>query len=82
MIALLKDFVFDLRFEIQSFRMIYMAPRQDPQVITVTGPIYSSQAATIIRNAKPGDRFIFDEVKAIGPDKVTRKLNAVTYGLN
>jgi gliding motility-associated protein GldM len=82
MIALLKDFVFDLRFEIQSFRMIYIAPRQDPQVITVSGAIYSPQAAAIIRNAKPGDRFIFDEVKAIGPDKVTRKLNPVTYGLN
>jgi gliding motility-associated protein GldM len=82
MIALLKDFVFDLRFEIQSFRMIYIAPRQDPQVITVNGAIYSPQAAQIIRNAKPGDRFIFDEVKAIGPDRVTRKLNPVTYGLN
>lgn len=82
MIALLKDFVFDLRFEIQSFRMIYMAPRQDPQVIMVNGPIYSAPAAAIIRNAKPGDRFIFDEVKAIGPDRVTRKLNPVTYGLN
>ena len=32
MIALLKDFDFDLRFNIQSFRMIYIAPRQDPQV--------------------------------------------------
>ena len=82
MIALLKDFVFDLRFEIQSFRMIYIAPRQDPQVVTVTGPIYSGPAAAIIRGAKPGDRFIFDDVKAIGPDRVTRILNTITYGLN
>jgi gliding motility-associated protein GldM len=82
MIALLKDFDFDLRFDIQSFRMIYIAPRRDPEVVTVTGPVFSGQAQTIVRNAKPGDRFIFDEIKAMGPDKVTRKLNPVTYGLN
>jgi gliding motility-associated protein GldM len=82
MIALLKDFDFDLRFNIQSFRMIYIAPRQDPQVEVVTGPTYSPRAQQIIRNAKPGDRFIFDDIKALGPDKVTRKLNPVTYGLN
>lgn len=82
MIALLKDFVFDLRFEIVSFRMIYIAPRRDPEVVNVTGPVFSGQAQQIVRNAKPGDRFIFDEVRAVGPDKVTRKLNAVTYGLN
>lgn len=82
MIAVLKDFVFDLRFEIKSFRMIYMAPRRDPEVVTVTGPIFSGQSQTIMRNAKPGDRFIFDEIKAVGPDKVTRSLPAVTYGLN
>lgn len=82
MIALLKDFDFDLRFNIQSFRMIYIAPRQDPQVEMVSGPTYSGRALQIIRGAKPGDRFIFDEIKALGPDKVTRKLNPVTYGLN
>ncbi|MFN3529775.1 MAG: gliding motility protein GldM [Bacteroidia bacterium] len=82
MIALLKDFDFDLRFDIQSFRMIYIAPRRDPEVVTVSGPIFTGQAQTIIRNAKPGDRFIFDEIKAMGPDKVTRKLPAATYGLN
>lgn len=82
MIALLKDFDFDLRFNIQSFRMIYIAPRSDPQVETVSGPMYSGRSQQIIRNAKPGDRFIFDEIKAVGPDKVTRILNPVTYGLN
>ncbi len=82
MIAVLKDFDFDLRFNIQSFRMIYIAPRKDPQVISVTGPSYTGAASQIIRGAQPGDRFIFDEIKAIGPDKVTRKLNPVTYGLN
>ncbi len=82
MIALLKDFDFDLRFNIQSFRMIYIAPRSDPQVEIVSGPVYSGRSQQIIRNAKPGDRFIFDEIKAIGPDKVTRILNPVTYGLN
>ncbi len=82
MIAMLKDFDFDLRFNIQSFRMIYIAPRADPQVEVVSGPMYSGRSQQIIRNAKPGDRFIFDDIKAIGPDKVTRKLNPVTYGLN
>ncbi|MFM8492130.1 MAG: gliding motility protein GldM [Bacteroidota bacterium] len=82
MIALLKDFDFDLRFEIRSFRLIYLAPRKDAQVVSVSGPVFTQAAQNIIRNAKPGDRFIFDEVKAVGPDKVTRTLPAVTYGLN
>jgi hypothetical protein len=51
-------------------------------VVSVSGPVFTQAAQNIIRNAKPGDRFIFDEVKAVGPDKVTRTLPAVTYGLN
>lgn len=82
LIAMLKDFDFDLRFDITKFRMIYQQPRQDPVVKMNTGPVFSGEINNIIRGAKPGDRFIFDEIEARGPDGQPRKLKPITYGLN
>lgn len=82
MIANLKDFDFDMRFDVISFRMLYFASRRDVELYANTGAIYNAKLQQIIRNAKSGDRFIFDEVKVVGPDKITRKLPPAVYSIN
>jgi len=82
MIANLKDFDFDMRFDVISFRMLYFAARKDVEPFANTGAIYNAKLQQIIRNAKAGDRFIFDEVKVVGPDKITRKLPPAVYSIN
>ncbi len=80
-IATLKDFDFDLRFNIVRFRMIYLAARQDPKVEFSTGPAWTGTMQNYINSAKPGDTFIFDEIQARGPDGIARKLTTATYRL-
>jgi gliding motility-associated protein GldM len=82
MIANLKDFDFDMRFDVISFRMLYFAARKDVEPFANTGAIYNAKLQQVIRNAKAGDRFIFDEVKVVGPDRITRKLPPAVYSIN
>ncbi|MFM7032928.1 MAG: GldM family protein, partial [Bacteroidota bacterium] len=56
--------------------------RKDVEPFANTGAIYNAKLQQIIRNAKAGDRFIFDEVKVVGPDKITRKLPPAVYSIN
>ena len=82
MIATLKDFDFDMRFDVISFRMLYFAARKDVEPFANTGAIYNGKLQQVIRNSKAGDRFIFDEVKVVGPDRITRKLPPAVYSIN
>ena len=81
-IAMLKDFDFDAKFSVQKFRLIYLAPRQDAVVKQATGPLFTNEMESIIRNSKPGDKFIIDEIKAVGPDNNPRNLPGISYSLN
>lgn len=81
-VALLKDFEFDAKFQVTKFRLIYLAPRQDPVVKSANGPLFTPEMQSIIRNSKPGDRFIIDEIKAVGPDQTPRGLSGIGYTLN
>ncbi len=81
-IAMLKDFDFDAKFSVQKFRLIYLAPRQDAVVKQASGPLFSPEMETIIRNSKPGDKFIIDEIKAVGPDNNPRNLAGISYSIN
>lgn len=82
LIAVLKDFDFDLKFKVTKFRMIYLPPRRDPIVRQITGPAFSGDASGFVTGAKPGDKFIFDEIEARGPDNTPRKLAPIIYNIN
>lgn len=82
LIAVLKDFDFDLKFKVTKFRMIYLPPRRDPIVRQIAGPAFSGDASGFVTGAKPGDKFIFDEIEARGPDNTPRKLAPIIYNIN
>ncbi len=75
-IAELENFDFDARCDIAGFELIYAAPRQDPVPVTNPGPRFNSQARNLINQAKPGDVYYFNNVRAKCPgDQNSRQIN-------
>jgi hypothetical protein len=80
--AFLENFDFDAKCLIQSFRVVYIARRQDAVIVQNDGPLFGAQAKDVINRAKPGDQYIFDEIKARCPgDAAGRKVNSVTLSI-
>lgn len=80
-IAELKNFDFDIRFDIVGFEMTFAAKRQDLVTADATGPAFTSKMLDFLSRAKPGDVFYFDNIRAKGPDGVTRKLPGIVFKL-
>jgi hypothetical protein len=80
--ATLKDFEFDLKFNIKSFRLTIIRPRQDAVTVSGYGGTLSQEVKDKLRLVSPGTRLIFDEIYAIGPDKKDRLLNDITIKAN
>ncbi len=80
--ATLKDFEFDLKFNIKSYKLYIIRPRQDPVIVNGYGGTLSQDVKDKLRLVTPGTRLIFDEIYAIGPDKTDRLLNSITIKAN
>lgn len=78
--AVLENFDFDARCQIQGFTMYYMPPRQDPVEITNAGGKFQGKALQAAQSARPGSTFQFVNVKGRCPgDKAGRKLNGLAF---
>lgn len=80
LIAWLDNFDFDAKCAIQGFNLVRVAKRSDPVEVTNSGGGYNSKAADLVRAAKPGDTFYFENVKARCPgDTAGRKVNSLVF---
>jgi len=80
--AILENFDFDAACSIQSFRVVYIARRQDAVLVQNDGALFSASAKDAINKAKPGDQYIFDDIKARCPgDAAGRKVNSITLSI-
>lgn len=78
--AFLDNFDFEATCKIQGFNLVYVAKRQDPVESINSGPRYSAQSKRLVNNAKPGDIYYFDNVKARCPgDPAGRKVNSMVF---
>ena len=78
--AFLDNFDFDAICRIQSFTLTRVPPRQDPIVAENEGPRYQTKADNLVKAAKPGDVYYFDDVKARCPgDSAGRKINSMVF---
>ncbi len=78
--AILENFDFDARCEIQGFEMVRVPQRQDPVSVVNPGGRYGSDAERLARAAKPGDTYYFNNVKGRCPgDNAGRKLNSLVF---
>jgi hypothetical protein len=74
--AELKDFLWDQKFEIKSFTLLYSKDGFDNE-ITSDGDKVTDEMKSIISNLKSGAFFIFKDIKAIGPDKQIVNLDPI-----
>lgn len=79
-IPVLEGFEFDARCNIQGFNLVRVAPRQDAQIVPNSGGRFSAQAAALINQAKPGDRYLFEDIKGRCPgDLAARDLGDMSF---
>ncbi len=79
-IPTLEGFDFDAKCQITGFRLVRIAPRQDPQIKPADGGRFGGEVAALLNMAKPGDRYIFEDIKARCPgDQAGRLLNEMSF---
>lgn len=78
-IASLKDFDFDAKFDVLGFEMTMAQKGQDLQTVQNAGPRFTGAAANLINQAKVGSIYYFDNITAKGPDGTTRKLVNIAF---
>lgn len=82
-VAVLDNFDFNARFVVTSFKFTYLPRIGDPVSTDVQGNKFTSgEIAQLIQRSRAGDKWIIDNIKAVGPDKTVRSLNAVVLTLN
>ena len=60
--------------------LTYFPQLQDPIRSNFPGPVSNTQAQNLIRRARPGDTYYFDNVRARCPgDPAARKINAMVF---
>jgi len=76
----MENFDFDLTFKITAFDLS-MNMQGDFITKSVTGNKLSAEMAQMLKSAKKGTKIYIEEVKAIGPDGVPRKLAPINMKL-
>ena len=78
--AFLDNFDFDAVCKIQGYTLTFVAKRQDPVDSVNQGARYNEKSKRLVGQAKPGDIFYFDNVKARCPgDPAGRKINSMVF---
>ena len=78
--AFLDNFDFDAVCKIQGYNLVYVAKRQDPVESINKGPRYNEKSKRLVKRAKPGDIYYFDNVKARCPgDPAGRVINSMVF---
>lgn len=81
-IPALENFDFDARCQINGFRLVRVAPRQDAEIAVNSSGRYSGQASALVNKAAPGDRFFFEDIKATCPgDRAARDIGSMTFNI-
>ncbi len=82
-IADLENFDFDAKCNIAGFNLVRVARRDDPESALNVGGTFGADAKRLISQAKPGDRYFFENVKAKCPGDTgpARKINDLVFSI-
>ena len=79
-LPVLENFDFDTKCTINGFRLVRVAPRSDAEVRPNRSGKYGSETSALIKKAKPGDRYFFEDIKCTCPgDKGPRDLGGMNF---
>ena len=78
--AILENFDFDAKCNIMGYELTRVAKRQDPVSQINSGARYGGDCKRLVSQAKPGDTYYFDKLKAKCPgDAAGRKLPSIVF---
>lgn len=81
--AVLENFDFDAKCEILGYQLVRVPRRQDPQMEANKGGGYNAGPKGLVDQAKAGDTFYFENVKAKCPgDASGRDINQLVFKIN
>jgi gliding motility-associated protein GldM len=81
--AVLDNFDFDARCEIMGYTLVRVPRRQDPQLEGNKAGPYGAAARGLVDQAKAGDTYYFENVKAKCPgDAAGRDINSLVFKIN
>ena len=73
-----QDFDFDFKCTVQGYELMYQPRQNDPIVLKNEGWAFSKPVLNAVRSAKPGDIYVFTNIKARCPgDSFARQLPSV-----
>jgi gliding motility-associated protein GldM len=76
-IPVMRDFEFELFFEVKSFRMTTIVGGDGISKRT-SGNRLSEEMISMIQSSRKGQKFFFENIQAEGPDKIPRSLNPIS----
>lgn len=78
--AFLDNFDFEATCSVSGFNLVYVPKRQDAIESQNRGARYNDSSRRLVNQAKPGDVYYFENVRAKCPgDDVTRKINGMVF---
>lgn len=75
--AMAQDFVYDLRWTIQSYQVTFIVRGMEEAPMTIQGAAFSEALKTKIRNAAPGTLILFSGIRATSPAGTRQLLDIV-----
>jgi len=81
-VAKLDNFDFDTRFVVQSFRFVLLSQTGEVREQENNSGAFNDATKALILKSKPGDKWVFENVTAKGPDGRVQAINSVTITLN
>lgn len=78
--AILENFEFDAKCQIQGYELVYVPKREDAIPSTNPGARFNDKSRRLVDRAKPGDVYFFNNVKAKCPgDSAGREINTLSF---
>jgi phosphosulfolactate phosphohydrolase-like enzyme len=77
----MKNFLWDLKYEIKSYSFLYSVNGND-KLISTTGNKLTEEMKSIISNLRAGENIIFKDIKALSPDSRIYDINPLILQLN
>jgi len=78
----LEGFDFDAKCNITEFVLVRAPKRQDVQIVRNAGGKYTGESAAVIKKAKAGDRFFFENIKCRCPgDSASRNIGQMVFNI-
>ena len=73
--------MFNVKFEVKTFTVIVTGPAGNQVPIKVDNDVFTREQKLLIQELRPGERVIIDQIRALGPDGITRDLSPLLINI-